>query len=717
VVLFEMLTGRAVFKGKTVSHVLASVLRADPDWNSLPANLHPRIRLLLERCLEKEARNRCHDIADARVDIERVLADPQGVQVHSAAAGASGRRAWSIWSVLVWPMTAAVLAGALVWYLRPAPAIGPAPVVRFPFLLPDSIRITPARVGVIAISPDGTRIAFAANSQLFLWNLTEEQEQAQPVPGTGGRFATMPVFSPDGSALAYVDFETSKGPFIIKRVPVTGGTPVQVFESKTGQEYFTWGLTWPSQEALVFVTSDGVVRIPSNGGGVPDVLVQRAEDEVFESPQILPGGNELLFVRLAGANPGEDGVERWKTAEIVIQSIGKNDRTLIWKGGSHPRYLPTGQVVFAQGNTLFALNIDLDSRKVTAGPVPVLDGIRRSTDGFTDAAQYSISDTGVLVSIPDVVAPAAENGVLALLDRKGVTTPLPVRPAQYRGPRFSPDENQIAVEIVSSTGQSNIGIYDVSDKSEVRYLPQTGSESNTRPIWNIDGKRVTFASNRGGAWGIYEQPVDNSAPPIPLTTAKNRREIYPDNWSPDGKTLVFAEVVTNTNLDLWTLSQNDDKPALLAGEGLSQFGSAFSPDGKWILYTDVTTPFGLRAKPLPLTGMVQQITQDGEAWPIWSGTEVFFRLRLGGNAPPRLRIIEMTTTGGFSRRNVGEVPLPKGTLMYPGYRDYDATRKGDRFVIILSEKKETPAKAAAAPERMNVVLNWPEELRKQLQSP
>jgi serine/threonine-protein kinase len=238
---------------------------------------------------------------------------------------------------------------------------------------------------MIAISPDATRIAFLANGQLFLRNLNETE--ARPVPGTneGGFGPGSPVFSPDGQMVAYIHAVTLGGPYIVKRVPVAGGTPVTVFTSQTNLQYYEWGLTWPKSDTMMFVHSDGIARISANGG-TPEVLVKRSEGEAFESPQILPGDDEVLFVRLAAQNPGLIGINAWDNAEIVIQSIDDNDPTVIWKGGSHARYLPTGHIIYARGNTLFALSIDLGSRKVTGGPVPVLEGIRRSSNGFTDAA-------------------------------------------------------------------------------------------------------------------------------------------------------------------------------------------------------------------------------------------------------------------------------------------------------------------------------------------
>jgi serine/threonine-protein kinase len=708
VVLFEMLSGRRMFAGKTVAHVLADILKAEPDWALLPANLHPRIRLLLERCLEKEPQDRYHDIADARVDIERVLSDPDGAVVKPEPVAASARISGS---PFVWlgAVAVALIAGAAGWMLHREPAVKPAPVVRFPVSLPAGAQFSLPPAMMVAISADGTRIAHTANSQLYLRNLNESE--SRPVPGTNeaGAGAATPVFSPDGQWIAYVQLVTANGPYILKRVPVSGGTPVKVAETPTGIPNFLFGLSWPSPDSLIFVTAEGIVRIPANGGA-SEVLVKRTGDESLESPQLLPDGKQVLFIRLPQP-PSAGNLAKWDTAEIMIQSIGGNDRTVVWKGGSHARFLSSGHLLYAQGNTIFAVALDIRSRKVIGGPVPVLEGIRRSSNGVSDAAQYVVSDNGALATIPGGGPATVEKGVMALLDRKGGATPFSVRPAPYRNPRFSPDGKQVAVEILSEDGQTgSVWIYDVSGKSEIRRLTEVGKNS-TRPIWTTDGRRITFGSDREGAWGIYEQPADGSALPKRLTTAKDSHRQYPEAWSPDGKTLAFIEVVNQANWDILTLSGDGEAKLFAGGEG-SQFGAAFSPDGKWLAYTDNEAPFGIRVQPFPVTGVIRQVTQDGEAWPVWSATnEVFFRLRRD-TSTPQIRGIDVSTTGEFTFRNPRSLQVPEA-LMYQNYRDYDVTRIGDKFVILVPEQKEAKAKAPEAP-RIDVVLNWIEELRQRV---
>jgi len=308
--------------------------------------------------------------------------------------------------------------------------------------------------------------------------------------------------------------------------------------------------------------------------------------------------------------------------------------------------------------------------------------------------------------------------VMALLDRKGVATPLSARPERYRGPRFSPDGSQLAVEILSDDGMtSSIWIYDLSGKSEIRRLTEVGKDSS-RPIWTPDGKRITFASDRDGSLSIYEQPADGSSLPQRLTTATGKFRHFPDAWSPDGNTLAFvvADDLSQSNWDLYTLSRSGGEPKLVAGGTGNQFGAAFSPDGKWLAYTDNVAPFGIRIQPFPPTGVIQQVTQDGEAWPVWSDkNEIFFRLRRDtGRSQQQLRGIDVSTTGKFTFSNPRNLQLPEA-LFYQSYRDYDITRNGDKFVILVPDQKDVKGKAPQA--RIDVVLNWIQELKQRVPVP
>jgi serine/threonine-protein kinase len=695
VVLYEMLTGLPLFRGESVPHILADVLRASPDWTRLPKKLHPRVRQALERCLEKKPRNRYSGIADARVDLEAALADPEGAAV---SAGETGARAPAKSRLAVGGLAGAAiaaLAAVATFMLLPKPA--PGPVVRFPFPLPEGQAFTRPEVSMIAISPDGMRLAYAASGQIYLRNLNETESRPLSGASAGGPGVAMPVFSPDGQWLAYVEVVTGQTS-VMKRVPISGGTPVTLFEGG-----FPVSPSWPTPDTIVFAHQRGILRIPATGGAA-EVLAAPADGEVLGTPRILPGGNTVLFSRADG-NFG--GAVFTDDTQIVVQTIGADDRTVVWDG-SAPTYLATGHLIYAQGNTLFGIAFDADRRSVSGGPVPLVEGVRRSSTAVTDAAQYAVSPTGTLVTIPGLGAAALEATVLALVERNGDVSPLDVPPARYQSPRVSPDGKRLAVESIDASGQGNIWIYDLAGDSAIRRLTQTGN--NTRPIWTPDGQNVTFGSERDDGWGIFEQPADGSRLAERLTTAAQDRRQWPDSWSPDGQTLAYTDAdLANAQWDLWTLSRAGGQTELFAGGDANQFSAVFSPDGRWLAYTNSAGSFGIQVQPFPATGVVQQILQTGEAAPVWTaaGNELFFRRAANTGEPLQIMGLEIATAGGITFRKPRALPI-QGAIMTLGYRDFDITPDAERFVMIYPA--DLAARQGAPSARIDVVLNWQQEV-------
>jgi serine/threonine-protein kinase len=707
-VLFEMLSGGAAFEGHTVSDVLAGVLKTDPDWKRLPPNLHPRIVHLLERCLEKDPRDRHQGMAEARVEIRKVLTDPAGPTVTTTAAAggvAPASRLPSLPVVAAALLFSTLLAGVLGWALRQP---GPAPITRFAFNPPADQAIpavTPS--STLALSRDGTRVVYVANGQLYIRNLDEMDARA--VPGTaGGLTAAAPVFSPDGQWLLYTEVVSAGGPFMLKKVPVAGGTPVTLLGPVTSPP--PQDANWESDDTILYSAAEGIVRIPANGG-TPELLVPAEAGETIGTPRLLPDGQWILFAATSVGTPN-----RWDSARILAQSLRSGQRRVVWEGGADARYVPTGHLVYAQGSTLFALPFDVDSLEVTGGPVPIVEGVRRSSNVVSGTANYDFSDTGSLVYIPGTAQMAVSEGVLALVDLGGgIERPLRVPPRPYRSPRVSPDGRQVAVEILGGDGQSDIWVYDLSETSNMRLLTRGGS--NTRPTWRPDGRHVTFASDRDGTWGIYSQPADGSALAERLTTAEEGTQHLPEAWSPDGGTLMFAKVAGSAAVtggwDLWTFSPETGTSAAFASQpGIDEFGASFSPDGRWIAYTSADN-FGVRVQPFPATGVVHQVTETNEAWPVWSprGNELFFRLNLGGQTVRQLMGIAVSTEGVFTFRNPRTLPIER-LLMFQLYRDYDVVPGSDDLLLIA------PVGSEDTPElprpQINIVINWFEELKQRV---
>ncbi|MBI4472059.1 MAG: PD40 domain-containing protein, partial [Acidobacteria bacterium] len=404
-------------------------------------------------------------------------------------------------------------------------------------------------------------------------------------------------------------------------------------------------------------------------------------------------------------------------ARIVAQSLATGERKILVQAGSDALYTPTGHIVYALRNVLFAVPFDANELRVTGGPVPIVEGIQRAANATTATANYGVSGRGTLVYLTGLERAAAQS-VVALVDRNGLVRRLNVPPAQYRNPRVSPDGRQIAVETLGENDQSIIWVYDLAGKTAIRRLTQEGS--NTRPIWTPDSKRITFGSVQGNPPGIFWQLADGSGLPERLTTSEGEDAHLPESWSPDARVLSFAAVKGGVGggvavWSLWTLSMDSkDKPALFYDIAASnQFGSVFSRDGAWVAYASNEGPdqqFGIYVQPFPPTGVKYQISQSGGAWPVWSpnGDELFYRLNFATNTIPTINAVTITTKPVPAFSSERNLPI-KGFMGFVNFRDYDIMPNAREFVMLF------PA-AASAPEetprpKIQVVLNWHEELK------
>lgn len=595
-VLFAILAGRAPFHGKTESDLRAAVLKSNPDWARLPAEVYPRVRFLLERCLEKDPSRRPSDMAGVRADIVKALEDPR----DTSSAG----RAWHAASVARW--AAAVAAAAVVgfaasWTLR---SDAGSPIVRYEMWASQPGGVTSllqAAAPQLAISPDGARIAFKGiDGRLYLRD--RDDLTSRPVQITGGtRTLHAPLFSRDGRELYYVDapalgdapaaiaavvprellFGQVADPGLdLKRVPVDGGTPTPVLTRRHDE---VLDANWSSGDAILFADSQGVIQsVPANGG-TPTTLL---EAPGARHPQLLPGGGWLLYSTgnlVSSVVQGTPGA----TTEIVLQSLADPaDRRVLFEGGGAARYVEaTGHIVY-QGVTqpgLWAFPFDAGRLERTGDPVPLVEGL---------IVEYALAETGALayavalgMQLP-AAGPAAGGSILAIVTRSGnVSRRLRVDAGAYRNPRVSRDGSRVAYELVDASGASHVWIYDLVEDFP-RRLTFTGENRN--PIWK-DDESVTYASRQDGAWGLYTQRADGSGETEPLASAPDGTVYRPQAWAPDG-TLVLveaAEGATERTGRLAMIPPSGDRQIreiAPAERGADEYGASLSPDGTWLAY-------------------------------------------------------------------------------------------------------------------------------------
>ena len=665
-VLFEMLSGQRAFSGEAVTDVLAAVVRAEPEWNRLPATVNARLREVVERCLEKDAKNRWHDMADVRVDIQRGLSGANSGRVEPAASLARGVWQWKVISVAA--LALGLLIGAVGWGLRPPEQ---RDTVRFSHVLTGRERFRADNNNSrLAISSDGSRIAYSTGGLSV--RAMDALESTELVKGT--EIPVAPFFAPNGEWLGYWSLTDRQ----LKKVPVNGGAPVALATTSQPSGTPFWG----SDDTIIYAQVDGIFRVSANGGS-PDLIVP---GNGLASPQILPDGQSILFSEATGDTPN-----------VVILSLESEERHVVAQGVGQ-QYVSTGHLLYLREDALYAVPIDLETLAVGVA-VAMVEDVR------SVPPQYAVSETGTLVSIP---GQGFDLRTLALVDRNGVVDRLDIQPARYLSPRLSPDGNRLAVQTSSADGTSDIWVLDsLRGDRPIRQLTTEGA-INFRPVW-IDGGRVAFGSDRDGEMGIYLQAADGSDVAERLTTAEDGSSHQPESWSPLHRTLSFSEILRDGSSALITVSLDSGATpeSFYNDAGSVQRFSAFSPDGNWIAYSSTETgTFEVWVQPFPAgSGVKHRITQNGRAMPLWSadGGELFYRPSPPGAAGFSLLSIEVTTEPRFAFTT--ERAVRAGNFVVEGgSRDYDITPDGQAFLVVVRANED------AAPPQVNVVLNWHQEL-------
>ncbi len=679
-VLFEALTGRLAFKGDTISDHIAAILKNDPDWGVLPDKAPSKIRDLVRRCLQKDPHNRLHDIADARIDIQDVLSGPaEEIEPESHPAPK--------WLTIFWAAAglAVALFCLLIWNPLRSTKSQEQPTSRFAINLSQGETLDYEVGSSVAFSPDGTQLVYAARkeetTQLYLRPIHEFE--AELISGTEGGHG--PFFSPDGTWLAF--YAGGK----LKKVSLQGGAPQIICDAKSGL-----GGTW-SEDGVIYYgdwKNASLMRVPASGGD-PEQLasgLKIVEDDTFEHsycwPQVLPGGKALLYT--AWNNP-ED-------MRIAAFSLETGDRKTLIERGAHARYLPTGHLIYAWAGDLMAVSFDLDKLEVTGSPVPALEGIQRGDLGL---AHFSLSETGSIVFVPGF-ATLWQNR-LAWVDLEGKAERLPFPAGLYQSPRLSTDGKNLVVSRYER--QPNVWIYGLERGTARRLTDEKGAEYWA--IWTPDGKDIVFNSTRSGRAMIplHSKPADGSR--AEELFAEGEYHLQPQSWSADGKTLALTEGLNaETGIDILLLPVDGDrKPKAFLHAAYNEMQPVFSPDGRWIAYaTDESGREEVYVRPYPGPGNLISISTDGGVEPLWSpdGTVLYYR-DVSGNKMMAVSFISEPELHVGKPRLLFEGKYFRGP---PWGRNYDISPDGTRFLMVTDEGERVET------TRLNVVLNWAEELKR-----
>ncbi len=698
-VLYEMLSGQRAMRGDDVADTLAAVLRQDLDATALPGSTPSSVRRLIARCLERDVRQRLRDIGEARIvlsDSTAALKGDDGVRLVIEPLKPLWRRAISF---VLLTIAATALAIAGMAYFRSSPAV---PVVtRFRFTPAEGQVFPSGTRQFVAISPDGTQIAYVVSvastgqSRLYIRSMADMEPRLARVDSANAVLS--PVFSPDGMSVAF----WSGVDQTIKRVAVSGGAAITICSADQ-----PFGISWDSAGIFFAQDGKGIMRVSADSGA-PELIVPVKNGEQAHGPQLLPGGDTVLFTLATGTS-----LDRWDGATIVMQSLRTGERKTLVNGGSDARYLATGHLVYALGGVVLAVPMDLRRLEVIGGAVSIVEGVRRAVENITGAAQFAVANNGTLIYVPGPVSMTVAQSDLAFIDRTGGVQPLKLPPGFYLHPRVSPNGRHIAV--TSDDGkEANVWIHDLERPSSMRQLTVGGK--NRFPVWSADSARVAFQSDREGDLGIFWQRADGSGTAERLTTAGQSVSHVPESWSSKNEQLLFG-VTEGASVSLWTFVLKDKKATQVADvRSTLPLNAALSPDGQWLVYTATETPGPaaepgaqrMFVEPFPVTGTKYPLARS--IHPVWShdGREIMSQPQGG-----RWAVQAITTQPSFAAGPL--VPLSRGgavTTGPPGRRNQDIMADG-RFLGVVDGGQTI---AAGFPQ-IQVVVNWFEELKAKVPS-
>ena len=675
-VLYEMVTGKRAFEGKTRASVMGAILKdTPPAVSSVQSGAPASLDRVIAACLEKEPDDRLQSARDLALQL-RWIRDG-GVEPRDTHVGApekSGRRL-SLGSVIGVAAGAAVIAAAIAWALKFDSTPQPRTLTRFSVglgVLGGDQSPLASGQHLMAISPDGTRIVYVANAQLYLRSM--DQLEAVPIRGTNEN-PTEPFFSPDGQWVGY--FARSK----LKKIMVTGGAAVSVCDAQTPNGAF-WAV-----DRIVFGQSVRGIMEVSPDGGTPTVLVapDKSRNETLHGPQMLPDGQTILFT----AKPY--GSVRWDDAQVVVQSLKTGQRKKLVDGGTDARYLPTGHLVYVRDGVMFAAPFDAGRLDVLGGSVAMLEGVAETTANQTGAAQLAISRAGTLVYLPSAFG---QNRTLAWRDRQGRDTPIAAPPRAYGAPRISPDGTRIAVD--ARDQDNDIWMWDIVRETLTRLT--FGASQEVIPLWTRDGRKIVYSSSQTGPYGLFWKSADGTGQTEPLTLSPG--QIVPSSFSPDGKQLVFYNVGESRLMVLGLDGDRRPRPLTAATQFLER-NPDISPDGRWIAYeSNESGNYEIYVRPFPAVEQGRwQMSTNGGVRPRWApnGRELFYI------EPGRLVAVSVQTGSTFQfGKAVPLFDLVNDAQPSPN-RHYDVTADGTRFVVIKQPQTSVSS--------LVVVEHWLEELK------
>jgi eukaryotic-like serine/threonine-protein kinase len=588
VVVHELLTGRRMFEGDDVTETMAAVVLKDPQWDGVPVE----VRRLLKKCLEKDPKKRLRDIGD----VWELLDDGANLQ-PALPAPSSSRRAIGAWVAA--GLLATALATLAFVHFRETPP--PEHVLRYTIAPPEGAQT----IHSFAVSPDGRMVVMAAaiNGKQQLWQRQLDALQWQPMPSTDG--AAYPFWSPDSRNIAF--FAGGK----LRRIAASGGPSQPVCDAPDGR-----GGSWNRDDVIVFspVPQDTAVQRVPAGGGVPvDVTKTKG---VYRFPQFLPDGRRFLYLA-SGSTPEKNG--------IFVSSLDGAENRRVLADNSSVQFASSaaggrlGHLIFIRENTLMAQPFDGGNAQLSGDVFPVGEGVAFASVNYF--APVAASGNGVLLYWTGGGGGGGGTNQIVWYDRAGKLLEPVGQPGPVIMPTISPDEKTIAFSRGDSgSGNRDIILRDLGRQNDRRLT--TDASTNTTPFFSPNGDRIVYRSDRGGHPGdLYWRASNGSGQDEVLLSTPTPKTV--NQWSRDGRFVVYVEQDPKTKNDVWVLPMGPDgkpsgKPMPFAHSEFNEIQGQLSPDNHWMAYTsDVSGQREVYVQPFPSADNESRISTAGGVQPRW----------------------------------------------------------------------------------------------------
>lgn len=680
VLMYEMLTGQQPFKGEHEQAIIYSILNEEPEpITSLRTGIPIDLEWIVQKALRKDPKQRYQHIDELPVDLSSIDLTRTTAQkaAYSAVVPTSlsethsktfSRAGWFI------AATIALLVGGYLMLSSPPP---PPVVQHLSIELPPECPLFMSKIwdSWLAVSPDGSQIVYTTVSDnLHQLCIKETYGEAYHIlPGTVG--GGMPFFSPDGEWLGFLDSTDGW----IKKILLPDGTPIPLFQPMG----WVRQPIWTDDNQIIYGRINTGLYIVSLDDGTPEILTEldlSLGEKTHRYPQLLPGGDELLFMI------GTDAIESYDDATIAVVSLktGRIDRILT--GGANPRYVPSGHIIYGRNGRLMAVGYDYKDMEITGSPTQVLEGIVTS-DAY-GIVQCAISEQGTLIYAPG--GPEHENTRLVWTDRNGIIESTVDSSRVITGVALAPDRQRIALEVGGAN--NHIWVY-----ASNRMIQLTTTGNNLQPTWTLDGERLLFHPSDAGG-GISSRSLDLSQQPQKLTGPEGLT--FPSSFSPDGESLLFVTIQPGTRSDIHVLEIDTGVITEFCSTPATDVFPGFSPDGDWVAYSsNESGRYEVYVRSFPDASNMIKVSIDGGTEPLWSpdGKRLFYV------NSSEFMVVDVETRPTFT------CGIPSKMFEHQDFQSTDRVRSyqydpdGDRFLLVLSQFQRTM-------DRLNIVNNWFEEL-------